>query len=90
LVAIEVTRNNKALDGAKGAYVNVAYRASSKKELLGSIEKTFNDRDFRILSVGDITILTIENANNPEKLILLKDVESKYDFAWGDFHAFME
>lgn len=90
LVEVEAIDNNKTLDGAKGAYVNVAYRASSKKELIESIEETFKNRDFRILGVEGITILTTKNADNPEKLTLLKDVETDDDFSWGDFHAYME
>lgn len=90
LVQVEATRNNKALEDAKGAFVNVAYRASSKTELLEVIENTFQDHDFRIVGVDDISVLTIDNADNPEKISLLKDVESDYDFSWGDFHTYME
>jgi len=87
IVQVRAINDNNDLKGAKGAYVNVAYKASSKKEFIKTLKESFTKYDFEVLEIDDVEALTINNADNPEKLSLLEETE-EHDFSWGDFHTY--
>ncbi len=93
LVQVEPINDNRDLGEAKGAYVNVAYRATSKNQFVKALEESFTKYDFKVLEIDDVEradSLTIDNPDNAEKLLLLKEVESESEFSWGDFHTYDE
>ena len=94
LVEIRASKDNNALEGAFGAFVNVAYRAVSIEDLLSKIKLSFKENDFEVYKVNDIESkesIAIDNVENAEKLELLQDIEQEgYDFSWGIYHTFEE
>lgn len=80
------------LDGALGAFVNVAYRAVSEKDLIVKLQDSFLEEGFTIFEVDDVEPLeniTADYWENAEKLDLLRDVlEGELAYAWGVFHTY--
>jgi hypothetical protein len=89
MVQVIPINGNNQLDSAKGAFVNVAYKAGSKQEFLGLIKDTFLRQNFMVKEIDDVGMLTDNNADNPEKISLLNDMQD-YDYSWGDFHTYEE
>jgi hypothetical protein len=95
LAIIEVApiNNNTDLGEAKGAFVNVAYKATSKVEFIKMVQESFNEFDFKVLQIDEVERgdqLTIDNPENAEKFTLLKALESETHFTWGDFYTYEE
>lgn len=92
LVEVETINNNIDLGDASGAFVNVAYRASSKEEFISSIVNSFNEYDFNVLEIDDIESydqIQVDNPENSEKISLVKKItDESLEFTWGDFHTF--
>lgn len=94
LVEIRALKNNDALKGAYGAFVNVAYKAVSREDLICKIKASFGENDFEVYEIDDIESkenLIIDNPDNAEKLELLRDIEEEgYHFSWGVYYTFDE
>ncbi len=92
LIQVEPVNNNRDLGKAKGAFVNVAYKAESKDAFVQKVSDSFKEYDFTVLGFDEIERLpevTIENIDDSEKILLLKRIEKGAELAWGDFHTYM-
>ncbi|WP_062053194.1 hypothetical protein [Aquimarina longa] len=92
LVQVKPANDNDTLNGALGAFVNVAYRAWDINNLEDLISSTFKEQDYEVLNIEDIETendLNIDNSEEAEKLELLKDIkEEGYSFSWGTFYTY--
>jgi len=91
LVEIKPLYNNTILKDVSGAFLNVAYKAETKDELIIQINKTFKENKFMICEIDNIETvdkMEIDNPDNAEKLVLLNDIEEGYDFSWGVYHTY--
>lgn len=92
LVEIEPIGENTIIEKGLKAFVNVAYKANSKKDFLEKIRCSFFENDYRVIDVDDIeegTVISIKNIGEAEKIELLKDLKNEdYDFSWGIFHTY--
>lgn len=93
IIEVEPINDNMDLGEAKGAFVNVAYKASSKKAFIKAVKESFAEYDFKVLEIDEVERgdqITIDNPDNAEKLKLLKELQSESPFTWGDFHTYEE
>lgn len=93
LVHVEPGNDNQDLGKAKGAFVNVAYVAPSKEQFMEIISTSFSEFNFKVLEIDDVeraSEMTLDNADNAEKLLLLDRIENGLEMTWGDFHTYME
>lgn len=93
LVEIKPLNNNTILKDVSGAFLNVAYKASTKDEFIIQIENSFKKNDFMVCEIDEIETfenMEIHNPDNAEKLVLLNDIEEGYDFSWGVYHTYEE
>ncbi|MCH2046363.1 MAG: hypothetical protein MK212_19775 [Saprospiraceae bacterium] len=90
LVEIKPNAKNTILGEAEGGFVNVAYKADSKEELIQKLKETFLENDFLVVNVHEIeniNSLSIDDFETSEKKELFLDIlEDNYDFSWGVFH----
>jgi hypothetical protein len=70
LVEIKPNTKNTILGEAKGGFVNVAYKANSKEELIQKLKETFLENNFFVINVHEIeniNFLSIDNFETSEK-----------------------
>lgn len=78
LVQVEPINDNKDLGEAKGAYINVAYKAVSKDEFVKIVLNSFKEYNFNFLDFDEVEKapeLVIENIDDSEKILLLEKIE---------------
>ena len=92
LVRVEPVNGNTDLGNAIGAFVNVAYRAHSKKNFLDIVKESFTFYNFKVIDIEDVERgdkLSIVNPESAEKLILLKQILDGDDVSWGMFYRYL-
>jgi hypothetical protein len=90
LVKVEAINGNKDLDGAKGAYVSVAYVVENEIDFVNRVNETFASHDFKVNGIEEIQEIPDEGIfenKNPEKFRLIDDLNNGASFTWGDFHC---
>lgn len=94
IVEVEPISGNKVLEGAKGAFVNVAYVSESKKSFFKEVDKTFGEYDFKVLEVDDIECypnIDIYDYETAEKIELVnKLINEDLSYCIGIFHTYYE
>ena len=92
IVEVIAINDNDILEGAIGAFTNVAYFAKSKEDLIIKIEQSFNENNFEVLEVDDIILNSEEAIDYPEDVelyLLLNDLKKGgYDYSWGIFFTY--
>ena len=91
IVEVKAINNNEDLGGAAGAFVNVAYIASSHNDFIQNVNESFQANDFEVIEIEEIENeenLSIDNPDNAEKLELIREIKNGEKIAWGTFHTF--
>ena len=87
IVGVRAINDNDKLEGAIGAFTNVAYFAKSEDNLIIKIEQSFNENNFEVLEVDDIMLNSegaIDYPKDAELYELLNDLKKGgYDYSWG-------
>ena len=71
LVEVQPLKNNFDLQDASGAFVNVAYKATSKKHFVELIIETFKEYNFNVVEIEDIECyshIEIDDKEESEKI----------------------
>lgn len=88
LIEVKAVNGNSDLQGASGAFVNVAYKAIDENDFVKKVHETFNEYDFEIAVIEDVeNETTLDTTINTERLQLLNSIREGSEMAWGVFNT---